>query len=228
MYRMALPTFSKYLFFRPSLPGNPDILFPGYIGYAAAVPPMLEYQVQHLGCFVGGMVGLGSRFNNLPQERWEELETAKKLTDGCVWAYSHTPSGIIPEVFHVNACPDRWPCAFKGEGFGFTSVEDPSYQLRPEAIGSVFIMYRLTADPSWQDKGWKMFQNTMIHTKTNIANARLKNVMDGNPEKEDSMESFWLAETLKYYFLLFSDPGVVSLDDFVLNTEAHPFRLRNP
>jgi mannosyl-oligosaccharide alpha-1,2-mannosidase len=73
-----------------------------------------------------------------------------------------------------------------------------------------------------------MFQNTMIHTKTNIANARLKNVMDGNPEKEDSMESFWLAETLKYYFLLFSDPGVVSLDDFVLNTEAHPFRLRNP
>lgn len=38
-------------------------------------------------------------------------------------------------------------------------------------------------------------------------------------------QSFWLAETLKYFFLIFSPPDVVSLDDFVLNTEAHPFRI---
>jgi hypothetical protein len=31
-------------------------------------------------------------------------------------------------------------------------------------------------------------------------------------------------ETLKYYYLLFSTPDTVSLDDYVLNTEAHPFR----
>jgi len=40
----------------------------------------------------------------------------------------------------------------------------------------------------------------------------------------DEMESFWLAETLKYFYLLFSTPDVISLDDWVLNTEAHPFR----
>jgi mannosyl-oligosaccharide alpha-1,2-mannosidase len=40
----------------------------------------------------------------------------------------------------------------------------------------------------------------------------------------DKMESFWLAETLKYFYLIFAEPGVVSLDDYVLNTEAHPFR----
>ena len=39
------------------------------------------------------------------------------------------------------------------------------------------------------------------------------------------MESFWLAETLKYFYLLFEDPEVVSLDDYVLNTEAHPLKL---
>ena len=67
-----------------------------------------------------------------------------------------------------------------------------------------------------------MFEAIVKHTRTDIANARLANVMDANPSKEDSMESFWLAETLKYFYLLYSEPGVVSLDDFVLNTEAHP------
>ena len=38
------------------------------------------------------------------------------------------------------------------------------------------------------------------------------------------MESFWLAETLKYFYLLYSEPSLISLDDWVLNTEAHPFR----
>lgn len=36
-------------------------------------------------------------------------------------------------------------------------------------------------------------------------------------------QSFWLAETLKYFYLAFSPPDLISLDDYVLNTEAHPF-----
>lgn len=38
------------------------------------------------------------------------------------------------------------------------------------------------------------------------------------------VKSFWLAETLKYFYLALSPPDLISLDDFVLNTEAHPFR----
>lgn len=38
-------------------------------------------------------------------------------------------------------------------------------------------------------------------------------------------QSFWLAETLKYFYLVFSSPDIISLDDFVLNTEAHPFKI---
>ena len=88
-------------------------------------------------------------------------------------------------------------------------------------------MHRLTADSSWQEKGWRMFEAIIKHTTTDIANARLRNVMDENPAKQDSMESFWLAETLKYFYLLYSEPLLVSLDDFVLNTEAHPLRWGN-
>jgi mannosyl-oligosaccharide alpha-1,2-mannosidase len=36
------------------------------------------------------------------------------------------------------------------------------------------------------------------------------------------MESFWLAETLKYFYLLFSPDDLLPLDKVVLNTEAHP------
>lgn len=35
-------------------------------------------------------------------------------------------------------------------------------------------------------------------------------------EKLDECESFWMAETLKYFYLIFSEPSSVSLDDYVL------------
>ena len=43
------------------------------------------------------------------------------------------------------------------------------------------------------------------------------------PGRGNKMESFWLAETLKYFYLLFEDdPTVLPLDQWVFNTEAHP------
>lgn len=38
------------------------------------------------------------------------------------------------------------------------------------------------------------------------------------------LQSFWTAETLKYFYLIFSPPDVISLDEYVLNTEAHPLK----
>jgi len=229
MYRTALDSAKKYHFFRPRTPGNQDILFTGSLEVRNG-DQSLRTEVQHLGCFVGGMVGLGARINDSP----EELVTAIQLTDSCVWAYQNTASGIMPEIFHVDSCPSDDSCEWTDSGatqpghqYGFTSVDDSSYQLRPEAIESVFVMYRITGDQMWQEKGWNMFQAIMNHTKTPIANARLSDVTNLNPRQEDSMESFWFAETLKYFFLLFSEPGLVNLDDFVLNTEAHPFRQRD-
>lgn len=96
---------------------------------------------------------------------------------------------------------------------------------RPEAIESVWYMYRITGDPAWQEKGWNMWQSVISHVRTEIAASAINgvNIPDG-ATFIDKMESFWLAETLKYFYLLYSDPDVVSLDDWVLNTEAHPFR----
>ncbi|KAF2225362.1 mannosyl-oligosaccharide alpha-1,2-mannosidase [Elsinoe ampelina] len=107
---------------------------------------------------------------------------------------------------------------------GFTRLNDKRYMLRPEALESVFILYRLTGDRKLMDDGWKMFQSIVKHTRTDIAHAGIKDVSVPEPKLEDKMESFWTGETLKYAYLLFSEPDMVSLDDWVLNTEAHPLR----
>lgn len=45
------------------------------------------------------------------------------------------------------------------------------------------------------------------------------------PSLDDSQPSWLLAETFKYLFLLFSEDSVLDLNEFVLNTEAHPLRV---
>ncbi|KAF9331045.1 hypothetical protein BG006_006077 [Podila minutissima] len=68
-----------------------------------------------------------------------------------------------------------------------------------------------------------MFQNLERSCRTNIAYSGLLDVnMPGS--HNDKMESFFMAETMQYYYLIFSTPDVISLDNFVLNTEAHPIR----
>ncbi|KAI5859806.1 glycoside hydrolase family 47 protein [Durotheca rogersii] len=107
---------------------------------------------------------------------------------------------------------------------GFVSASSKHYILRPEAIESVWYMYRITGDTTWQDKGWKMFNAIVTHTQTTVGNSAINDVLSPTPDKSDEMESFWLAETLKYFYLLYSDPNVLSLDEWVFNTEAHPFK----
>lgn len=61
-----------------------------------------------------------------------------------------------------------------------------------------------------------MFTAIRAISHTDIANAAVGDVTVPKPPQADRMESFWLAETLKYFFLIFSDPDVVSLDRYVL------------
>lgn len=86
-------------------------------------------------------------------------------------------------------------------------------------------MYRITGDRSWQEKGWQMWLAIDKITRTRIAHtAVLRSDWPNDPVPMDSLESFWFAETLKYFYLLFSDFQTISLDEWVLNTEAHPLR----
>jgi mannosyl-oligosaccharide alpha-1,2-mannosidase len=364
MYEDAMDTVRKKLIFRPMTKDGRDILSVGkyskrnnhvIVGTATKPKSALVYEGTHLTCFAGGMFAIGAKLFDIPSD----LEIAKKLTDGCIWAYESTTTGIMPESFELvpcdsltdcawnetkwwealdpdrkrreeqarlssenrmteldleettgqqavptpsapsetpslsgnpeeNAVPDRFgsrpaltvadklpkrqvddsaafgdksdalgiapgtptkttmeetvPDAasadrpsvftplvpFTHEEFvqarireerlppGFTVIKSRKYILRPEAIESIFIMYRITGDEYWREKGWKMFTAIQSYTLTEIANSAISDVTSAVPVFADTMESFWLAETLKYFYLLYSDPSLISLDDYIL------------
>lgn len=107
----------------------------------------------------------------------------------------------------------------------------------PETVESLFYMYRITGDEIYREWGWEMFKSFVRHTALveevpargdSEARGRVKgftsleNANAVPPEKRDKMESCWMAETLKYFYLLFSDRDFISLEEHVFNTEAHP------
>ena len=126
-------------------------------------------------------------------------------------AAAYTPSDPPSHAEYVKAriSEERLPP-------GFTRITGRKYILRPEAIESVFYMYRITGDKHWREVGWNMFKAVQDHTRVAYGNSAIDDVTKHAPEMKDEEESFWLAETVKYFFLLFSEPGVVSLDEYVL------------
>lgn len=93
----------------------------------------------------------------------------------------------------------------------------------PEVIESIFILYRITGDQKLRDAAWRIFETLDIHTRTEHGNAALRD-MTLPDEKTDSMGSHWMGSTLKYFYLIFSEPDMVSLDEFVFSTAGHPFK----
>ena len=95
------------------------------------------------------------------------------------------------------------------------------YPLRPEAIESAYYLFVLTGDEKWREMGKDFFRRVVAASRVDAGFAHLSDVRTG--EKDDGMESFFLAETLKYAYLL-ADPSALDFDGVVFNTEAHPFR----
>ncbi|KAI4175794.1 MAG: hypothetical protein LQ343_001407 [Gyalolechia ehrenbergii] len=419
MYEKAANATVNNLIFRPMIEDEKrNILVAGEISTSGKLESKLpssklKPEHTHLTCFAGGMFAVGARIF----DRKDDMDIAKRLTDGCVWAYEMTPTGIMPERFLITPCEDVNKCPFNetvwykeldtyhpraqspsdtqqvplsdstasswqaaagiskaklhatqsstvhegadstevtasnlmkrqlgdiehdkpmtqdkekqsdesevevkiskaatfkqnngtesdGEGDtskdqkpanesvdvseaediasptraeegsrpvvpaveaynppplpsqekyaldrirdeklpkGVTKLTRSDYILRPEAVESVFIMYRVTGDDYWRQKGWNMFTSIRKYTLTEYGASAISNVMSEKPDPLDTMESFWLAETLKYLYLLFCEPDYYSLDDYVLyvtpmphpsslnidsyrNTEAHPFK----
>ncbi len=109
------------------------------------------------------------------------------------------------------------------ESFDYATGEvlSPGYVLRPEAIESAYYLFVLTGDERYRSMGRDMFERIVKATRVDDGFTRLKDVRTG--EKGDWMPSFFLAETLKYAYLL-ADPSALDFDAVVFNTEAHPLR----
>lgn len=140
--------------------------------------------------------------------------------------------GFVPEFYDiVNSKPH------KRDG----------YPLRPEFTESVFYLYQATKDPHLLSIGADVVDSIVHSARTDCGYATVISVIDHTIE--DRMESFFLAETLKYLYLLFDKDNfmhnkggqgtiwkqkdqlgnekncIVGTGGYVFNTEAHPIDI---
>lgn len=108
MHEKVADAVKQYLLYRPMAKGDPDILFSAkaYSPDGTADKLSYDWEATHLTCFIGGMFGLGGKIFDRP----EDVDVAKKLADGCVWAYEVMPAGIMPETATLMPCKKPDDC----------------------------------------------------------------------------------------------------------------------
>jgi len=129
---------------------------------------------------------------------------AGRLEDSCFEMW--TRNGIEPDLYDYRA----------------RKVVDASYPLRPEIVESAFVLYRTTHDPKYLEMGKRFFDDLVARCRVSDGYTVLESVT--TMKKGDLMPSYFLAETLKYLYLLFAPEEPLKLDAVVFNTEAHPLR----
>ncbi|KAJ1725939.1 hypothetical protein LPJ61_005532, partial [Coemansia biformis] len=206
-----------------------------YLGSITSPDAAVTTAMEHLACFFPGLLALGAQAMDRPQD----LGLAEELTRTCYLSYKLTATGLGPEKFQITdrKSPRMLPTRVgtdpgpvvppsSEEGVRITAI-DSRYILRPETIESLFVLYRVTGDTKYQEWGWEIFQSIEKYTKADVGYAAYEDVGKTDPagNRADSMESFFLAETLKYLYLLFSPTSLLPLNEYVLTTEAHPLRI---
>ncbi|XP_036823323.1 endoplasmic reticulum mannosyl-oligosaccharide 1,2-alpha-mannosidase isoform X1 [Oncorhynchus mykiss] len=174
-------------------------------------------KMDHLVCFLPGTLALGAH-NGLPEDH---MELALQLMETCHQMYIQMETGLSPEIAHFNLQP------YDGRDVDVKPA-DRHNLLRPETVESLFYLYRFTKDAKYRDWGWDILESFNKYTRVPSGGyTSISNVRDPvNPGPRDKMESFFLGETLKYFYLLFSDDlELLSLDKYVFNTEAHPLPI---
>ena len=191
MYEMAAESTIKNLLFRPMIPDEKrHILHAGLARVTEKNDPTddktnLQPEGTHLTCFAGAMFAIGAKVF----DRKDDMDVAWKLTDGCVWAYEATNTGIMPESYLAIPCPDMDDCPWnetlwheKLDPFG--DLREKTRLSRQQAILS---SEKKTSLEAPIPKGDKVSQTEV--TRISAAPGMVSSQTQGSSSKEDGAES---------------------------------------
>ncbi|KAF2807610.1 mannosyl-oligosaccharide 1,2-alpha-mannosidase [Mytilinidion resinicola] len=242
MWEEALAGIQKHLII-PTKHAKLNIVAELPSGIGGALSPKMD----HLVCFLPGSIALGvtdglteAEARRLPSwsaEKAQQMKLARELTKTCWGMYKVTETGIAPEIVwfrtdeaSLQSRSNKPPSLARSsnseaiwkEDYDIKPLDAHNLQ-RPETVESLFVMWRITKDPIYREWGWEIFKAFQKHSIVGLGEgySSLNNVNAIPPPRRDNMESFWLAETLKYLYLLFSPDDVLPLTEVVFNTEAH-------
>ena len=174
----------------------------------------VSHKMDHLACFAGAMLAIGAQDGGKYDAQYMAL--ADGIGHTCYEMYASTKTGLASEmVFFV-------PGHDMVQGRATFNIG------RPEAVETLYVLWYYTRDPKWRDMAWDIFSSFERYAGTSSGWAALPNVDQTNRRLEDKMESFVLAETMKYLFLIFDNDETITLDKYVFNTEAHPLGRFDP
>ena len=168
-----------------------------------------QHKMDHLACFAPAMLAFGAQDGRKHDAQYMAL--AEKLCETCMAMYTRTRTGLAPE--YVTFSPGKDMQVPRGGAFNIG---------RPETAESLFVMWYYTRDPKYREWGWKIFEAFERHAFTYSGWGSHPDVDNPARKLDDKMESFVLAETVKYLYLLFDSDYPIPLEKYVLNTEAHP------
>mmetsp|Transcript_117309 Transcript_117309/g.190906 ORF Transcript_117309/g.190906 Transcript_117309/m.190906 type:complete len:520 (+) Transcript_117309:42-1601(+) len=177
-------------------------------------------RMEHLACFVGGMLAIASHY--VPTEEVEDwwLPTGIEITRTCFEMYKQSSTGLAPETVYFEKASMHGPDQHYMRG------SDRHYRLRPETLESLFYLHRITGNTTYREWSWTIFQAINNKTKTKYGFAEVYDVLEvaehASQNLEDSEETWMGAETLKYALLTQLPTTALPLEKFVFNTEAHP------
>jgi mannosidase alpha-like ER degradation enhancer 2 len=99
----------------------------------------------------------------------------------------------------------------------------PNYALRPENIESAYYLYHFTGRSEYLEMGKDYFESIVRYCRNDVGYSTLKSVITKG--QGDLMHSFFLAETLKYCYLIFVPQNTIDFKMTLFNTEAHPLKV---
>ncbi|KAF4610263.1 hypothetical protein D9613_010302 [Agrocybe pediades] len=226
---------------------NRGLMYVGDMDHGSMV-----HRLEHLSCYLPGVLALGAHVlpRNDPSfpDDVRELHqwAAHGLAYTCAVSYLDQKNGMGADILHMSSSGRLWINElnkWKREGRvgkppGVTdppAERDPgkrdyfnnfpnAYLLRPETVESIFVLWRTTGDVQWRERGYAIFKAINEHTRTEYGFSPIHGV-DGSITHLDDMPSWFLAETLKYLYLLFDDVHSITSDHWVFNTEAHPLPI---
>ncbi|MEM7162627.1 MAG: glycoside hydrolase family 47 protein [Bacteroidota bacterium] len=109
--------------------------------------------------------------------------------------------------------------------YDIDSIEYANSELNPEIVESAYYLQQLTGKQSYLEMIQKYWSDMNMCCRNEIAFNAVNDVRTMEPK--DYLATYFYAETLKYFYLAAVEEDIFDFDNYVFNTEAHPFRKNN-
>lgn len=200
--------------------------------YYKGNPNSFRHTMEHLACFFPGTLayaalhGLGGGIHGKGSN--EYIPMARELTKSCYAMSRGMFHGLAGEVTDFSKAV---PKPKRGQDHNL---------IRPEIVEALYYMDKIDPEAGnkykeWGEHMWKGLREyaQVPHMESGILSStyNLLGVGQGHLYHSGKLHSFAIAETYKYFFMLFDSrppsEGAFPLTDWVYNTEAHPVRIVN-